>query len=101
MNDFQPSAALLALRQEIDALDQELATLLCRRLLLIHRAAPLKPLRENVRLEDRIEEIIRKVCPLADQFGIERHYLETIYRFLIEESIARETREWDKLHQNG
>lgn len=98
MTAFIPSPALLELRQEIDSLDQEIATLLCRRLQLIHRAAPLKPRREDVRLEERIEEIIHKISPIADSFGIERRYLETVYRFLIEESIAREGQEWDKLH---
>lgn len=98
MNSFTPSPALIALRQEIDALDQELATLLCRRLLLIHRAAPLKPERQYVRLEDRIEDIIQKITPIADGFGLERQYLETVYRFLIEQSIASEFKEWDKQH---
>lgn len=98
MHTFTPSPALIELRQEIDTLDQELATLLCKRLLLIHRAAPLKPLRENVRLEDRIEDIIQKITPIADTYGLERSYLEKVYRFLIEESIASEMREWDKLH---
>lgn len=99
MTTFTPSPALLELREEIDAVDQRLAQILCQRLEMIHRAAPLKPTRDTVRLEDRIEDIIEKVIPVADRYeGIDRAYLETVFRFIIEESIARETVLWDKIY---
>lgn len=98
MKNFTPSPALCALREKIDSLDQELAHLLCRRLLLIHQAAPLKPRREDVRLEERIEEIVAKVVPVAREYGIDGLYLERLFRFLMDESIAREMKEWEKLN---
>lgn len=98
MSDFIPSPELIALRQKIDALDQELALMLCARLKLIHQAAPLKPSKAHVRLEDRIEEIIQKVLPIAEREHIPQAYLENVYRYLIEQSIESEAREWDKLN---
>ena len=98
MTVFTPCDKLLSLREEIDAFDQRLAAMLCERLQLIHRAAPLKPTRDDVRLEGRIEEIIEKVRPVADCYGIEGDYLENVFRFLIEQSIESEERQWDRLH---
>lgn len=96
---FIPSPALLALRGKIDAHDQQLARMMCERLLLIMQAAPLKPRFEDVRLEDRIEAIIEKVTPIADEYGIDRDYLETVYRVMMDESIAREGERWQALHK--
>ena len=101
MSTFTPCDTLLSLRKEIDALDQRLAAMLCERLQLIHRAAPLKPTRNDVRLEERIEEIIEKVLPVADRYTIARDYLETVFRFLIEESIQSEERQWEKLNSDA
>ncbi len=96
---FQPSPALLDLRAEIDALDQQLAHLLCQRLLMIHRAAPLKPTHDTIRLQDRIEDILAKVTPIADQYGIDRDYLELVFRQLMDESIRREGVVWEALQR--
>lgn len=98
---FTPSAELLALRARIDAHDQKLAHMLCQRLELIMQAAPLKPRFEDVRLEDRIEEIIEKITPIADQYSIERSYLEAVYRLMMDESIAREGVRWQELNQRA
>ncbi|UJF24447.1 chorismate mutase [Suttonella sp. R2A3] len=95
---FIPSDELLALRERIDAHDQELAHMMCQRLELIIQAAPLKPRFEDVRLEDRIEEIIEKITPIADQYGIDRAYLETLYRLMMDESIAREAKRWQQIN---
>lgn len=99
MNEhFTPSPELLALRRKIDAHDQQLARMMCERLLLIMQAAPLKPRFADVRLEDRIEDIVAKVTPLADEYGIDRAYLETVYRVMMDESIDREGQRWMALH---
>lgn len=100
MPTFTPSPALLELREEIDTLDQRLANILCQRLELVQRAAPLKPTRDCVRLEERIEEIIEKVTPIADNYDIDRRYLETQFRQIMEECIARELALWDRMHPN-
>lgn len=97
---FTPSPELLALRKKIDAHDQQLARMMCERLLLIIQAAPLKPRFEDVRLEERIEEIVTKVVPIADEYGIDREYLEVIYRKMMDESIVREGKRWQQLHAN-
>lgn len=101
MSTFTPCDNLLSLRKEIDSLDQRLAAILCERLQLIHRAAPFKPTRDDVRLEDRIEEIIDKVLPVADRYTITHAYLENVFRFIIERSIESEERQWERLHCNA
>ena len=95
---FTPSPELLALREKIDAHDQQLAHMMCERLLLIIQAAPLKPRFEDVRLEDRIEDIIAKVTPIADEYGLDRDYLEAVYRKMMDESIDREGKRWQQIN---
>lgn len=100
MAEFTPSPALLEIREEIDALDNRLANLLCQRLELVNRATPLKPTYECIRQEDRIEEIIAKVRPIAENYELDPNYLENIFRQLLDISCDYATALWQRMHPN-
>lgn len=91
---------LAELRKCIDHYDQQLAHLLCQRLLLVKQIAPLKPDLASIRVEARIEEIIHRVIPIADEYGINRQFLETIFRHLIDECGQQEHDFWLKMQSN-
>lgn len=84
------------LRLAIDALDQELVTLLARRQLYIERAAVLKRERHAVRDEARIEQVVAKVLAEAKKAGLSKDIAEPVWRTLIERSIAHELKAFDK-----
>ncbi len=92
--DLRPPEActsMAELRKEIDALDESLVKMLALRSTYIDRAIELKP-GEGIpaRAEDRVEEVVRRVRAAADRNGLDPALVETLWRALIEWSIARE-----------
>ncbi|PPB82166.1 isochorismate pyruvate lyase [Albidovulum inexpectatum] len=78
-------------RAEIDKLDAELVRLLARRVRYIDRAAELKPaLGWPARIDARVEEVVRNVRAKAVQESLDAELVESIWRRLIDWSIARE-----------
>jgi isochorismate pyruvate lyase len=84
-------ADMAALRRVVDALDAELIALLARRAGLIDRAIELKP-REGIpaRATDRVAQVVANVRRLAEAQGLDPDLAETLWREIIEWSIARE-----------
>lgn len=81
------------LRPEIDALDREIVALLARRATYIDRAAQLKPAEAlPARIDARVEEVVRNVRAAAAAGGLDEALIETLWRQLIDWSIAREER---------
>jgi isochorismate pyruvate lyase len=83
-------------RRGVDAVDRELVALIARRTRYMEAAARIKPNREVVRDEWRIEDVVSKVCAEADRLGLARSLAEPVWRELIERSIAYEFEVWDK-----
>jgi len=82
---------MIDLRAEIDATDRALVKLLAYRAGLIDRAIELKP-GEGLpaRIETRIEEVVGRVRDAALAEGLDPELIETLWRQLIDWSIARE-----------
>lgn len=79
------------LRGEIDMLDGEIVTLLARRVALIDRAVVLKPAEGlPARIDARVEAVVQNVRTHAQTAGLDPELVETIWRGMIEWSIARE-----------
>ena len=79
------------LRAMIDALDSHIVEALARRATYIDRAAELKPaLGLPARIEARVEEVVRNVRVRAMAEGLDPALVETLWRLLIDWSIARE-----------
>ena len=84
------------IRRDIDALDKKLVALLAERQKLIEAAGEVKPARDTVRDEARIEEVIALVKKEAAKVGLAEEIAEPVWRQLIESSIAYEYGVFDK-----
>jgi isochorismate pyruvate lyase len=85
-----PCPEMKDIREQIDALDKRLVALLAERQKLIAAAGEVKPSRDTVRDEARIEEVVQLVLAEADKAGLARAIAEPVWRQLIESSIAYE-----------
>jgi isochorismate pyruvate lyase len=83
-------------REGVDALDRQLVALVAERARYMEAAARIKPSREVVRDEWRIEDVVSKVVAEADRRGLSRSIAEPVWRELIERSIAYEFEVWDR-----
>lgn len=87
----QDCATMEEVRAGIDVVDAELVRLLVRRVGYIDRAATLKaPLNLPARIDWRVEEVVAKVRQTALEHGLDPALAETLWRPLIDWSIARE-----------
>ena len=91
-----PVPEMQDIRAQIDALDKRLVALLAERQKLIVAAGKVKPTRDTVRDEARIEEVVRLVLAEAEKSGLAREIAEPVWRQLIESSIAYEYGVFDK-----
>ena len=91
-----PCPEMQEIRAQIDALDKRLVELLAERQKLIAAAGEVKPSRDTVRDEARIEEVVQLVLAEAEKSGLAREIAEPVWRQLIESSIAYEYGVFDK-----
>ena len=91
-----PVPEMQDIRAQIDALDKRLVALLAERQKLIAAAGKVKPSRDTVRDEARIEEVVRLVLAEAKKSGLAREIAEPVWRQLIGSSIAYEYGVFDK-----
>jgi len=86
-------------REGVDALDRELVALLARRQTYMDAAARIKPKRDQVRDEARINQVICNVTAAAVPAGLSPRIAEAVWRVLIEQSIAYEMGVWEKMRR--
>ena len=89
-------ASMRELREAIDTLDSRLVALLAVRQAYIERAAQLKTGRDQVRDDERIEEVVAKVIAEGQRIGLSAAIAEPVWRTLIEASIRHEFDAFDK-----
>ncbi len=83
--------SMAELRVEIDQLDRQLIELIAKRTTYIDRAAVLKQSEKMpARITSRVEEVVDNVKQLAKQHNLDPEIAETVWRDLIEWSIAKE-----------
>ena len=90
-------ASMAEVRQGVDALDRALVALLAERQRYMEAAARIKPDREAVRDEARVEDVIAKVKAEARRCGLSEAIAEPVWRTLVERCIAHEFEVWDAL----
>lgn len=83
-------------REGVDALDRELVALIAQRARYMEAAARIKPSRDVVRDEWRINDVLTKVTSEAERAGLSVDIAEPVWRELVERSIAYEFTVWDK-----
>lgn len=82
-------------RDGVDRLDRALIALIAERTRYMEAAARIKPSRDVVRDEDRIEDVIAKVKAAARKAGVPESLAEPVWRELVERSIQHELTVWD------
>jgi len=87
---------MIEVRQGVDALDRALVTLLAERQRYMHAAARIKPSRDVVHDDARIEDVVAKVLSAAAPAGLSADIAEPVWRTLIDRCIAHEFAVWDK-----
>lgn len=83
-------------RHGVDALDRTLVALLHERQRYMEAAARIKPSRDVVHDEARIEDVVFKVLESAGAVGLSPDIAEPVWRTLIDRCIAHEFAAWDR-----
>lgn len=86
---------MLQVRAGVDALDRELVALLVKRQAYMKAAARIKPNRDAVYDEGRIEDVVSKVLSEARKVGLSEDIAQPVWRELIKQCIAHEYSVWD------
>ena len=84
-------------RVGVDQVDRELVALLVRRFGYMDAAARIKTDRDTVRDEARKAEVLGNVAREAEAVGLEPERLRAVWNELVEQSIAYEAVQWDRL----
>ena len=89
-------ATMIDVRQGVDALDRALVTLLAERQRYMDAAARIKPSRDVVHDDARIEDVVAKVLAAAEPAGLSPDIAEPVWRTLIDRCIAHEFGVYDR-----
>ena len=89
-------ATMAEVREGVDALDRALVVLLAERQRYMDAAARIKPSRDVVHDDWRIEDVISKVLAAAETAGLSPDIAEPVWRLLIDRCIAHEFGAWDR-----
>ena len=89
-------ATMIDVRQGVDALDRALVTLLAERQRYMDAAARIKPNRDAVFDQARIDDVVAKVLKAAEPAGLSPDIAEPVWRLLIDRCIAHEFGVYDR-----
>lgn len=87
---------MIDVRQGVDALDRALVALLAERQRYMDAAARIKPNRDAVFDQARIDDVVAKVLAAAAPAGLSADIAEPVWRLLIDRCIAHEFATYDK-----
>lgn len=85
-------------RRHIDRIDRHIVALLAERAGYVRQAARIKPGREDIVDQARIEDVVSKVRGYAQQHGLAPDLVDAVYRLMIDRFIAQEAAEFERLH---
>jgi len=88
--------SMAEVRHGVDALDRALVILLAERQRYMDAAARIKPSRDVVHDDARIEDVVAKVLAAAKAAGLSPAIAEPVWRTLIDRCIAHEFGAWDR-----
>lgn len=95
--DPEDCTTMTQVREGVDDVDQAIVDLLALRFGYMEAAARIKTKREAVRDEARKADVLAKVDAAADEAGLDRALVASLYEQLIESSIAYELEEFDRI----
>jgi isochorismate pyruvate lyase len=83
-------------RQGVDALDRALVALIAERQRYMDAAARIKPDRDAVFDQARIDDVVAKVLKSAEAHGLSADIAEPVWRLMIDRCIAHEFATYDR-----
>ena len=83
-------------RDGVDTLDRQLVALIAERARYMEAAARIKPGRDTVRDDWRVNDVLTKVKAEAEKTGLPVSIAEPVWRELVERSIQYEFEVWDR-----
>ena len=86
---------MLDVRKGVDALDRALVLVLAERQRYMDAAARIKPNRDAVFDQARIDDVVAKVLAAAEPAGLSPDIAEPVWRLLIDRCIAHEFAKYD------
>ncbi len=89
-------ATMVEVRQGVDALDRALVALLAERQRYMEAAARIKPDRDAVHDQARIDDVVAKVLAAAEAQHLSPDIVEPVWRLLIDRCIAHEFQVYDR-----
>ncbi|MBD3836050.1 chorismate mutase [Brevundimonas sp.] len=88
--------SMVEVRQGVDALDRALVALIAERQRYMDAAARIKPDRDAVFDQARIEDVVAKVLKTAQAHNLSPDIAEPVWRLLIDRCIAHEFATYDR-----
>ena len=88
--------SMAEVRQGVDALDRALVALIAERQRYMDAAARIKPDRDAVFDQARIDDVVAKVLTAADAAGLSADIAEPVWRLMIDRCIAHEFAVYDR-----
>lgn len=86
--------SLQEVRNEIDIIDEKLVDLISERSHLIRQAASFKDTIDEVKAEDRIDDIMQRVRNKAISLGINPNMISDLFTIMIDEMVETEIAEF-------
>ena len=92
MQEHEAQEILADFRKAIDDLDDEIVTLLAKRLNIIDQVAKVKKANNiDPHLQGRIDEVINRNTETAKKLGADADLINSLYKQIVENAIGRET----------
>ena len=94
MSDIKKCNSLQEVRDEIDTIDAQLVELIAKRSHLIRQAAAFKNSVDEVKAQDRIDDIMQKVRTKAIEYNINPNMISELFTIMIDEMVETEIAEF-------
>ena len=94
MEDIKQCHTLEEARKEIDMLDEEIVKLIAKRNAYIKQIAHFKTNIDEVKAEDRIEDVINRVRALAIEYDLNPNLINDLYVRMIDGMVESEIAEF-------
>ncbi len=94
MSEVKKCNSLQEVRDEIDLLDAKLVELISQRSHLIRQAASFKDSVDEVKADDRIEDIMQRVRQLAIEKNINPNMMSELFTIMINDMVETEISEF-------
>ena len=94
MPNIKKCNSLEEVREEIDIIDEQLVDLISKRSRLIRQAAAFKESVDDVKAQDRIDDIMQRVRTKAIELNINPNMISELFTIMIDEMVETEISEF-------